>query len=136
MEAGWIVPRGRKQTVGRPATWVTTDAFLEHFGLAGLGDLPGMEELRAAGLVGPRPVATLRETIGGDRLPDLPRAEGEEEASDDPAEPDEQGEQSAAEEAAADRTADEAEAAADRSADEDETEPEEAEPAESESDRS
>src|SRR5512146_2542644 len=77
MEAGWIVPRGRKQTVGRPATWVTTDAFLEHFGLAGLGDLPGMEELRAAGLVGPRPVATLRETIGGDRLPDLPRAEGE-----------------------------------------------------------
>jgi segregation and condensation protein B len=129
MEAGWIVPRGRKQTAGRPATWVTTDAFLEHFSLAGLGDLPGMEELRAAGLVGPRPVATLRETIGGDRLPDLPRAEGEEETSDDPAEPDEQGEQSAAAEAEADRTADEDEA--EPVADEDE-----AEPAESESDRS
>jgi segregation and condensation protein B len=70
MEAGWILPRGRKQTVGRPATWVTTDAFLLHFGLASLADLPGIDELRAAGLVGPRPVATLRETIAGDRLPD------------------------------------------------------------------
>ncbi len=81
MEAGWIVPRGRKQTVGRPATWVTTEAFLVHFGLAGIGDLPGIDELRAAGLVGPRPVAILRETIGGERLPDIPRAEGEEEAA-------------------------------------------------------
>src|SRR5689334_16521734 len=100
MEAGWILPRGRKQTVGRPATWVTTDAFLEHFGLAGLGDLPGVEELRAAGLVGPRPVASLRETIGGDRLPDLPRAEGEDEATEDAAAP-EKLEQSAADRAAA-----------------------------------
>ena len=40
MEAGWIVPKGRKQTVGRPVTWVTTEAFLLHFGLAGLADLP------------------------------------------------------------------------------------------------
>jgi segregation and condensation protein B len=138
MEAGWIVPRGRKQTVGRPATWVTTDAFLDHFGLAGLGDLPGMEELRAAGLVGPRPVATLRETIGGDRLPDLPRAEGEdEEASDDAAAPEER------EQSAADRAAEEAEAEhaakeneAEAAAEEAEAERAEAEPAESESDRS
>jgi segregation and condensation protein B len=131
MEAGWIVPRGRKQTVGRPATWVTTDAFLEHFGLAGLGDLPGMEELRAAGLVGPRPVATLRETIGGERLPDLPRAEGEDdEAPDDVAAPEEPGQ------SAADRAPDEAEA--EHAAEEGEAEAEraEAEPAESESDRS
>jgi len=49
MEAGWILPKGRKQTVGRPATWVTTEAFLLHFGLASLADLPGMDELRAAG---------------------------------------------------------------------------------------
>jgi segregation and condensation protein B len=75
MEAGWIVPKGRKQTVGRPVTWVTTEAFLLHFGLAGLGDLPGIDELRAAGLIGPRPVSTLSETIGvpaDDRLPDAP----------------------------------------------------------------
>ena len=60
MEAGWIVPKGRKQTVGRPVTWCTTDAFLLHFGLASLADLPGIDELRATGLIGPRPVATLQ----------------------------------------------------------------------------
>ena len=131
MEAGWILPRGRKQTVGRPVTWVTTDAFLEHFGLAGLGDLPGMEELRAAGLVGPRPVATLRETIGGDRLPDLPRAEGEDEAPEDVVVEE-------LDQETADRAVAEAEAAADRAAEEaeGEAEPAEAEHAESESDRS
>ncbi len=73
MEAGWIVPKGRKQTVGRPATWVTTEEFLLHFGLASLSDLPGVDELRAAGLIGPRPVATLSEVgVAGDRLPDVP----------------------------------------------------------------
>ncbi len=36
METGWIVPKGRKQTVGRPVTWVTTEAFLLHFGLANI----------------------------------------------------------------------------------------------------
>jgi segregation and condensation protein B len=79
MEAGWIVPKGRKQTVGRPVTWVTTEAFLLHFGLASLADLPGIDELRAAGLIGPRPVSTLSETIGapeGDRLPDAPEDAG------------------------------------------------------------
>jgi segregation and condensation protein B len=88
MEAGWILPRGRKQTVGRPATWVTTDAFLVHFGLASLADLPGVDELRGAGLIGPRPVAILSETIGtpGDRLPDVPRAEESEEEADEQAE--------------------------------------------------
>jgi segregation and condensation protein B len=89
MEAGWILPRGRKQTVGRPATWVTTEAFLVHFSLASLADLPGVDELRAAGLIGPRPVATLSETIGtpGERLPDVPRAEeSEEEEAEEPAE--------------------------------------------------
>jgi segregation and condensation protein B len=88
MEAGWILPRGRKQTVGRPATWVTTDAFLVHFGLASLADLPGADELRAAGLIGPRPVAILSETIGtpGERLPDVPRAEESEEEEAEEAE--------------------------------------------------
>ena len=89
MEAGWIVPKGRKQTVGRPVTWVTTEAFLLHFGLASLTDLPGIDELRAAGLIGPRPVSTLSETIGApadERLPDVPGenededGEGEDEA--------------------------------------------------------
>ena len=87
MEAGWIVPKGRKQTVGRPVTWVTTEAFLLHFGLAALADLPGIDELRAAGLIGPRPVSTLSETIGvpeDDRLPDaVEDAEGEDDDDDE-----------------------------------------------------
>lgn len=56
MEAGWIRPKGRRQTPGRPATWVTTDQFLAHFGLDQLSDLPGIDELKAAGLLDPRPI--------------------------------------------------------------------------------
>ncbi|WP_374449271.1 SMC-Scp complex subunit ScpB [Stella sp.] len=56
MEAGWIKPKGRRQTPGRPATWVTTEAFLAHFGLDQLSDLPGIDELKAAGLLDQRPV--------------------------------------------------------------------------------
>jgi segregation and condensation protein B len=51
LEIGWVKPRGRRRTPGRPVTWVTTDAFLDHFGLEGLDALPGVEELRAAGLL-------------------------------------------------------------------------------------
>ncbi|MBM3526383.1 MAG: SMC-Scp complex subunit ScpB, partial [Alphaproteobacteria bacterium] len=48
MEAGWIKPSGYREHVpGRPAEWVTTDHFLEHFGLNTLAQLPGVEELRA-----------------------------------------------------------------------------------------
>jgi segregation and condensation protein B len=61
MEAGWIMPKGRRETPGRPVTWVTTDQFLTHFGLADKRDLPGIEELKAAGLIGPRPDFALTE---------------------------------------------------------------------------
>lgn len=54
-EQGWITPGGRRETPGRPATWGTTDAFLRHFGLRVLTDLPGVDEMRAAGLLDPRP---------------------------------------------------------------------------------
>ena len=54
LEAGWIRPKGRRQTPGRPVTWVTTDAFLDHFGLENCEALPGVEELRAAGLLDAR----------------------------------------------------------------------------------
>src|SRR6266550_6467068 len=59
MESGWIRPKGHKQTPGRPATWVTTPEFLVHFGLDGLADLPGIDELKAAGLLDARPAAAL-----------------------------------------------------------------------------
>lgn len=56
MEHGWIRPGRRRETPGRPLTWITTDHFLDHFGLENLRDLPGLEDLRAAGLLDSRPV--------------------------------------------------------------------------------
>lgn len=55
MEAGWIKPGKRREVPGRPVTWLSTQAFLDHFGLEKLEDLPGMEELKAAGLLDKRP---------------------------------------------------------------------------------
>ena len=54
MEAGWVRMRGRRRTPGRPVTYGTTDAFLDHFGLESLSDLPGLEELKGAGLLSGR----------------------------------------------------------------------------------
>ena len=51
LELGLVRMRGRRRTPGRPVTYGTTDAFLEHFGLAALADLPGMAEMKAAGLL-------------------------------------------------------------------------------------
>ncbi|MBM3516913.1 MAG: SMC-Scp complex subunit ScpB [Alphaproteobacteria bacterium] len=51
LELGWVGPRGRRRSPGRPVTYGTSDAFLEHFGLAAIGDLPGLDELKAAGLL-------------------------------------------------------------------------------------
>jgi segregation and condensation protein B len=51
LELGLVRMRGRRRTPGRPVTYGTTEAFLEHYGLATLGDLPGITEMRAAGLL-------------------------------------------------------------------------------------
>jgi len=51
LELGLVRMRGRRRTPGRPVTYGTTDAFLEHYGLASLSDLPGMAEMKAAGLL-------------------------------------------------------------------------------------
>jgi segregation and condensation protein B len=61
LEAGWVRPRGRRDSPGRPLTWATTPAFLAHFGLGDVTELPGLEELRAAGLLDLGP-AVLNET--------------------------------------------------------------------------
>jgi segregation and condensation protein B len=53
LETGWVKMRGRRKTPGRPITYGTTEAFLTHFGLNALTDLPGTEELRGAGLLDP-----------------------------------------------------------------------------------
>lgn len=54
METGWIRMRGRRRTPGRPVTYGTTDDFLDHFGLEEIRDLPGMDELKGAGLLSAR----------------------------------------------------------------------------------
>ena len=59
LEAGWIAPGKRRQAPGRPLTWVTTPAFLDHFGLAGIADLPGLDDLKASGLLDTRPAMTV-----------------------------------------------------------------------------
>ncbi|HUF44452.1 MAG TPA: SMC-Scp complex subunit ScpB [Aestuariivirgaceae bacterium] len=51
LEVGWVRLRGRRRTPGRPVTYGTTEAFLDHFGLAAIADLPGLTELKDAGLL-------------------------------------------------------------------------------------
>jgi segregation and condensation protein B len=51
LELEWIRPRGRRRTPGRPLTWGTSPTFLDHFGINNIDDLPGMDELKSAGLL-------------------------------------------------------------------------------------
>jgi segregation and condensation protein B len=53
MEAGWVRPAGRREVPGRPLIYATSVEFLSHFGLSSRRDLPGLEDLRAAGLLDP-----------------------------------------------------------------------------------
>ena len=53
MSAGWVRTAGRREVPGRPVVYATTPAFLAHFGLESRRDLPGIDELRAAGLLEP-----------------------------------------------------------------------------------
>jgi segregation and condensation protein B len=70
LESGWIRMRGRRKTPGRPITYGTTEAFLSHFGLDAVGDLPGVEELKAAGLLDSRvpPGFSVPEPSAGEEL--------------------------------------------------------------------
>lgn len=91
LEMGWIRPRGRRRTPGRPVTWATSDAFLDHFGLESLDSLPGVAELKAAGLIDSRPAMTALTARGRLLMPgeegvdgaEEPAAEREEDAIED-----------------------------------------------------
>jgi segregation and condensation protein B len=76
LEAGWVRLRGRRRTPGRPVTFGTTPEFLDHFGLEALGDLPGLTDLKAAGLVEGLPGGE------GDPIPGAGRADEDEEPID------------------------------------------------------
>lgn len=72
LEAKWIRPRGRKRVPGRPVLWATTDDFLDHFGLESRDDLPGLADLKAAGLLDSRPgMGRYGANSDDDILPDL-----------------------------------------------------------------
>jgi segregation and condensation protein B len=64
VEAGWVAPKGRRDVPGRPVTWITTPAFLDHFALGALDDLPRLDELEAAGLF--RQSMTESDAVAGD----------------------------------------------------------------------
>ncbi len=72
MEAGWVRVAGRREVPGRPTIYATTPEFLAHFGLSSRRDLPGIDELRAAGLLDPVDDAFALLTGGedGDRGPE------------------------------------------------------------------
>ncbi len=72
MEAGWVRPLGRRDSPGRPLNWATTPGFLAHFGLDGLDALPGIDELRAAGLldIGPAMLGEAAELVVEEAEPD------------------------------------------------------------------
>lgn len=81
LEAGWIRIRGRRRTPGRPVTYGTTDTFLGHFGLDAIGDLPGVDELKAAGFLDSVPPSAIIVPQPADALaPDEDPYEGEESA--------------------------------------------------------
>ena len=72
LEAKWIRPRGRKRVPGRPVLWATTDEFLDHFGLEHRDDLPGLADLKAAGLLDSRPgMGRYGANSDDEALPDL-----------------------------------------------------------------
>jgi segregation and condensation protein B len=99
LETGWIRLRGRRRVPGRPVTYGTTPAFLDHFGLDSIEDLPGLEELKGAGFIEGRappglsiPVPSDADALREDedpleqedllRLPNLEMDEAEDEADD------------------------------------------------------
>jgi len=77
IELGWVRLGRRRQTPGRPVTFVTTEAFLDHFGLESARDLPGLAELRAAGLLDSRPPPEGLGGAAGPGAPDLPEGQSE-----------------------------------------------------------
>jgi segregation and condensation protein B len=71
MEAGWVRTAGRREAPGRPLLYATTPEFLTHFGLGSRKDLPGIDDLKAAGLLDPLDEAALALELGGDSEDEL-----------------------------------------------------------------
>ena len=84
MQIGWIKPSGRKKIPGNPALWITTDIFLDHFGISNLNDLPNKEELKASGFLEKRSaIATITDIANKDELIIADDIDSDEENLDD-----------------------------------------------------
>ena len=75
MEANWVRPAGRREVPGRPLIYATTAGFLQHFGLNNRKDLPGIDDLKAAGLLDPVDIAMSDMHFGEDSESELEIAE-------------------------------------------------------------
>ena len=83
MEIGWIKPSGRKNIPGKPALWVTTELFMEHFGIVNISDLPSKEELKASGFLEKRSaIATITDIAGKNEFLEDKEVEDEETLED------------------------------------------------------
>ena len=83
MEIGWIKPSGRKNIPGKPALWVTTELFIEHFGIENISDLPSKEELKASGFLEKRSaIATITDIAGKNEFLEDKEVEDEETLED------------------------------------------------------
>ena len=87
LEIGWIKPVGRRRTPGRPVTWGTSAEFLNHFNLDKVGDLPGVDELKAAGLLDKRPARTIFGEVAAHQGEDQLPLEAAEEETAEPLDP-------------------------------------------------
>ncbi len=83
MEIGWIKPSGRKNIPGKPALWVTTELFMEHFGIENISDLPSKDELKASGFLEKRSaIATITDIAGKNEEIEAQEADDEETLED------------------------------------------------------
>ena len=83
MEIGWIKPSGRKNIPGKPTLWVTTDIFMEHFGIENITDLPSKNELKASGFLEKRSaIATITDIASKNNPTEDPEVEEEETLED------------------------------------------------------
>ena len=83
MEIGWIKPSGRKNIPGKPALWVTTELFIEHFGIENISDLPNKDELKASGFLEKRSaIATITDIAGKNEFLEDKEVEDEETLED------------------------------------------------------
>jgi len=84
MEIGWIKPSGRKNIPGKPTLWITTDLFIEHFGISNISDLPSKDELKASGFFEKRSaIATITDIANNEDFAENDNTIDEEENIDD-----------------------------------------------------